>query len=112
VEGDYPGEWLAQFDELLERCQQGSPPIFEPLVLTPEQRRDIKKLSAFRNDFAHFIPTGWWIEKVVLARIVGVALDVTEELMNPYRWQVIHHHEAKRERLAVALGTARGALHG
>jgi hypothetical protein len=111
-EGAYPGEWLSQFDELLERCQQGSPPIFEPLVLTPEQRRDIKKLSFFRNEFAHFTPKGWWIEKVIFPRIVGVALDVTEDLMNRFRWQVINDHQARRDRLTVALSTARSALHG
>jgi hypothetical protein len=107
-QGEYPEEWLAQFDELLERCQQGSP-ICEPLVLTPEQRRDIKKLGVFRNEFAHFPPKSWWIEKVGLPRIIGVALTVTEELMK--RPQVSYRYdESKRERLTMALSTARSSL--
>src|SRR3954464_1409399 len=39
-------------------------------------------LIALRNRFAHFTPKGWLIEPSGLARIVGVALDIVEELMN------------------------------
>jgi hypothetical protein len=106
--GDYPGKRLAQFDELLERCQQGSPTC-EPLVLTPNQRRDIKKLSVFRNKFAHFTPESWFIEKAGLPRIIGSALTATEELMK--RPEVCYRYdEPKRERLTAALSTARCSL--
>jgi hypothetical protein len=110
--GDYPEERLARFAELLERCQQRSP-TYEPLVLTADQCRDIKRLHrVFRNKFAHFTPDSWFIEKVGLPRITGVALDVTEELMNRYRWPVINLHKVKRGRLTAALSAARGALRG
>jgi hypothetical protein len=106
--GEYPKEWLAPFDELLERCRQGSP-IFAPLVLSAEQLCDIKRLSRFRNAFVHFPPQGWWIEKAGLPRIVGVALTVTEELMK--RPQVTYrYNECEGERLTTALSTARGLL--
>ena len=66
----------------MRRCLRGSHNC-EPLVLTGQQCRDIRRLHReFRNNFVHFIPTGWGIEKVGLPRIVGAALDVVEDLMN------------------------------
>jgi hypothetical protein len=106
LRGEYPKEWLAPFDELLKRCQRGSPTC-EPLMLTPEQRRDIERLSTFRNEFVHFRPKSWWIERVGLPRIIGAALDVTEELMNRPR-VTNRFEEGERERLAAALNAARG----
>ena len=44
--------------------------------------RDIEKLhGALRNNFAHFRPKGWSIERAGLKRIIGVALDVIEQIM-------------------------------
>ena len=80
--GPYPKEQLAPFGELLKRCVAGNKLVFEPLVLTPKQHKDIKRLhDHFRNDFAHFTPKGWSIEKAGLPRIICAALDAAEELM-------------------------------
>jgi hypothetical protein len=107
--GEYPTERLAEFEDLLRRCLQGSHNC-KPLVLTRQQCRDIRRLHReFRNQFAHFIPTGWSIEKVGLSRIIGAALDAVEELMS--RWQVTYRmEEDQRERLNKALHTVRLAL--
>src|SRR5262245_8208016 len=80
--GPYPEERLADFGELLDRCIAGTPN-FEPLVLTSRQHADIKRLHEhFRNNFAHFTPKGWSLEKVGLPRIIEAALYAAEILMN------------------------------
>jgi len=79
-------------------------------VLTDDQRNDIKLLSMFRNKFVHFLPESWLIEKVGLPRIIGVALDVIDELMKRPRL-LRRYDETWRERLAELLRTARDALH-
>jgi hypothetical protein len=107
--GEYPKERLAEFEDLLRRCLQGSHNC-DPLVLTRQQCRDIRRLHReFRNNFVHFIPTGWGIEKVGLPRIIGAVLDVVEDLMN--RGQVTYRmEEHQREQLSKTLHTARLAL--
>jgi hypothetical protein len=108
--GKPPKERLADFGELLKRCVRGRPN-FEPLVLTRNQCRDIKRLHRhFRNNFAHFTPKGWSIEKVGLPRIAGAALDAVEVLMKRGRWLTIHMDEDQRGRLDKALKTAKLAL--
>ena len=80
--GDPPKQRLAEFDTLLSRCTSGSEPL---LVLTPQQRKDIERLhDHFRNNFAHFIPRSWSIEKAGLPRINTAALDAVESLRS--RW--------------------------
>jgi hypothetical protein len=107
--GKYPDERLASFGELLDRCIAGRPD-FEPLVLKPDQLKDIERLhDDFRNHFAHFTPKGWGIEKVGLPRIIEATLDVVKELMN--RGQVTRRMEVdQRERLDKTLKTAKLAL--
>jgi hypothetical protein len=74
-------EELADFEDLLKRCVRGSH-TREPLVLTNRQRRDIGRLHReFRNNFIHFMPQGWSIEKAVVPRIIAAALDAAEALM-------------------------------
>jgi hypothetical protein len=106
---EYPNERLADFGELLHRCIAGNPN-FEPLVLTPGQHDDIKRLHEhFRNNFAHFTPKGWSIEKAGLPRIVEIALHATEVLMN--RRQVTYRLDENQQRwLKEALTTAMGHL--
>jgi len=108
--GPYPKERLAPFGELLKRCVAGRKPIFEPLVLTPTQHRDIKRLhDHFRNSFVHFTPKGWSIEKAGLPRMIRAALDAAEELM--HRHYVIGHMDNdQQKRLTDALATARKHL--
>jgi hypothetical protein len=107
--GKYPEERLAPFGQLLDRCLAGTPE-FEPLVLTPKQIEDIKRLhDDFRNHFAHFAPMGWSIQKTGLPRIIEAALDAVKELMS--RWQVAAHmNEDQRERLGRALHIAKLGL--
>ena len=96
---------------LLKRCIKGNM-FCDPLVLTPAQRKDIERLhNEFRNNFIHFSLDGWSIEKAGLPRIVGVALDVVEQLM--IGDQVLHLPDAhdRQARLTTALRTARDALH-
>jgi hypothetical protein len=109
TQGPYPGERLASFSELLDRCVAGNA-IFEPLMLTPQQHKDIKQLhDHFRNTFAHFTPKGWSIEKAGLHRIVGAAIDATEVLMR--RDYVIGHmDEDQQQRLTDTLTTVRNHL--
>jgi hypothetical protein len=43
---------------------------------------DIRQLHhKFRNNFAHFTPKGWSIEKAGLPRIIAAALHAVEDLM-------------------------------
>jgi hypothetical protein len=107
--GEHPEERLADFGKLLVRCITGNAH-FEPLLLTPAQHDDIKRLHEhFRNNFAHFTPKGWGIEKVGLPRIIEGALHATEDLMN--RRQVTHRlDEDQQRRLKEALMTARSHL--
>src|SRR5262245_38607363 len=101
---------LAPFGKLLKWCTAGSKPILEPLVLTPQQHKDIEGLhDHFRNDFAHFTPQGWGIEKAGLPRMIRAALDAAEELMR--RYHVIGHlDDDQQKRLTDALATARKHL--
>jgi hypothetical protein len=106
---EYRKERLAEFEDLLRRCLRGSHNC-EPVVLTRQQCRDIRRLHReFRNNFVHFIPTGWGIEKVGLPRIIGAALDVVEDLMNR-RQGTYRMEEHQREQLSKTLHTARLAL--
>ena len=80
--GTMPNQWLAGFESLLTRCQDKSRMEDEPLVLTKEQQKDLKRLhEEFRNNFSHFTPMSWCIEKTGLPRIVGTAVDCIEYLM-------------------------------
>src|SRR5262249_52592022 len=104
---------LADFEDLLKCCVWGSHTC-EPLVLTYQQRRDIRRLHReFRNNFIHFIPQGWSIEKVVLPRIIRAALAAAEALMRrdyAARLLDVDRQERLQARLTVALAAARGDL--
>jgi hypothetical protein len=80
--GAMPTQRLADFESLLTRCQDKSRMEGGPLALTEMQLNDIKRLhEEFRNNFSHFTPMGWSIEKAGLPRIVGTAIDCIEYLM-------------------------------
>jgi hypothetical protein len=105
--GEPPSERLASFDELLNRCIAGTSR-FEPLVLSPDKLKDIERLHRqFRNQFVHFVPMGWSIEKIGLPRIIEAALDTVNELLN----RVAHSmEEDQQKRLNSMLSTAKLAL--
>ncbi|MCJ7598479.1 MAG: hypothetical protein MUO41_07610 [Methyloceanibacter sp.] len=52
------------------------------LSLDMQQKQDIRRLNdEFRNNFSHFTPKGWSIERIGLPRIVANALDAVAHLM-------------------------------
>jgi hypothetical protein len=99
--GPHPDERLADFGDLLRRCiRRGL------LKLTRKQCKDIRRLHReFRNNFVHFTPRGWSIEKAGLPRIVGAAIDATEVLI----WQP-RMNEDQQPRLTDALTMVRSYL--
>jgi hypothetical protein len=81
-EGDPPEERLADFNVLLSRCRKNGYMQGQPLKLGSSQLSDIERLHEhFRNNFVHFVPKGWCIERGGLPRIIGAAMDALETLM-------------------------------
>jgi hypothetical protein len=104
-----PVERLASFDVLLDRCLAGIPTL-SPIKVVDEQIADIRRLhDHFRNNFVHFVPKGWSIEKEGLPRIIKVALLAIELLMNSDR-PMIHMSDQQRQRLVSDLQSIKLAL--
>ena len=81
-EGAPPKEKLAHFDTLLERCRKTECMDDEPLKISETDVQDIISLhDHFRNNFSHFVPKGWSIERACLPRILLAALYATELLL-------------------------------
>lgn len=108
--GQEPRARLAEFGVLLKRCMTEDERFEPALVLTDQQLRDIERLHAeFRNNFAHFQPMGWSIERQGLPRIVGAAMAATEWLMS--HDNVIHRMNGNQlRRLKANLKAARTTL--
>jgi hypothetical protein len=103
--GEPPKEWLASFGQLFRMCKKA-----KILSLTAQQAKDILRLHRyFRNNFAHFTPKGWGIEKAGLPRMIGAALDAVEGLMQQHR-VAMHLNEHDQGRLAKTLRTTRASL--
>jgi hypothetical protein len=82
MEGVPPPERMANFNTLLKRCCKKLKAAGLTNVATHKQIRNVVRLHRdFRNNFAHFRPMGWTIEKAGLPRIVGIAADFTGHLM-------------------------------
>ena len=82
MEGMPPDERLADFDTLLWRCCRKLKNQGTAIELTRRQLSDIRRLHRhFRNNFAHFTPKGWSIEKAGLPRIMETAVSCTGRLM-------------------------------
>jgi hypothetical protein len=83
--GDPPKERLASFNTLVERgCSSERMSYLggAPLSLSRQQTKDLRRLNDnFRNNFAHFTPKGWSIERVGLPRIILAAVDAIQHLM-------------------------------
>ena len=83
--GDPPKERLADFNTLIKwgcNSQRMSYLGGVPLSLSDQQRKDLRRLNdEFRNNFAHFTPKGWSIERVGLPRIILTAVDAIHHLM-------------------------------
>ncbi len=81
----YPKMHLANTMELLERASR-SQYMSEfngmPISLTSQQKKDFSLLNTdLRNQFTHFAPSGWSIEKEGLPRIILNMIDIIEQLM-------------------------------
>jgi hypothetical protein len=86
--GERPEERLADFNTLLSRCQKPILMDDKPLRFSRVQAADISRLHKdFRNNFVHFVPVSWSIEKAGLPRIIRVAIDCIEILMEHPRVQ-------------------------
>lgn len=108
--GERPEERLADFRTLLRRCRKAKLMDGQPLKLGNTQADDIMRLhKEFRNDFAHFVPKSWCIEKAGLPRIVRAAVDATEMLMTHSRVARKLNGNKKR-RLAHRLKVIQGVL--
>lgn len=105
-----PEQRLAHFDTLLKRCRNGKYMSNEPLQLDEAQANDVRRLhDHFRNEFIHFTPKGWSIERAGLPRMIRAALDGVEKLMAHSR--VLYKLEnAQRERLATRLKSVQSNL--
>jgi len=103
--GAPPKERLAEFGVLLEKS------ITElGLKLSEQQEKDIRRLhDYFRNQFSHFIPMGWGIEKAGLPRIIETTLGAVQMLMKMGR-AAIHLDEPDRQRLERTLRNSKLAL--
>lgn len=108
--GQPPEERLADFNTLLRRCRKTSYMQGQPLTLGHSQFSDIKRLHKdFRNNFIHFVPKGWCIEKAGLPRIIHAAVDAIEALMGHSR--VVYKLSGnKKRRLVQRLQTVRARL--
>jgi hypothetical protein len=108
--GREPKARMAEFGVLLKRCMTKGGHFGPALVLPLQQKKDIDRLhKEFRNNFAHFTPKGWSIEKEGLPRIMGAAIDATEGLMS--HDQVMYRMSGNRlRRLKANLKAARAAL--
>jgi hypothetical protein len=104
-EGEMPQEWLADFTTLFRKYRRKY-----PCTGTIQQLKHIRRLhQEFRNNFAHFVPASWSIEKAGLPEIIRSALTLIEEAMK--QDQVMMHLTGNRKRrLARNLTVTRNAL--
>jgi hypothetical protein len=99
-----PDVWMADFELLLKRCRK------KALVLSSGQSRDVRRLhQEFRNNFAHFMPKTWSIEKAGLPRIILAAVAGVEMLMARDDVSLKMSGNRKR-RLGAAIKGVRNAL--
>jgi hypothetical protein len=110
--GNPPEEKLADFNTLLSRSTKAVNMDNQPLTLTGSQTKDVTRLHRdFRNNFSHFVPKSWCIEKAGLPRIVRAAVHATDLLMQNERVDRQLSGNRKR-RLARQLKTIREGLTG
>jgi hypothetical protein len=74
-------ERVQNFTELLGRMQNPSPDLQgDPLKLDVQQKKDLHKLNALRDDIEHVKPTGWSLEIAGLPRICRAAATALSQL--------------------------------
>ena len=103
---DHQREWEAYFDALddedraapdadhmqpvsvlLRRVQKKSEPEMQgrPIVLTPQQKKDLGRFTYFRNRLEHVRPGGWSLEVAGLPRVLAAAAEVIHQLLQERR---------------------------
>jgi hypothetical protein len=75
--------------------------ISQPLKPSGMQSRSVRKLNAFRNDFIHFVPKGWFIEVSGLPQIADDCLNIISFLA--FECGNIFWHEQELETLTRVL---------
>jgi hypothetical protein len=76
-----PGDRVEPFLVLLNRAQEPSLDLRgEPLTLSPQERKDLEKLNALRDDIEHVKPTAWSLEVAGLPRISRAAAKALAHL--------------------------------
>jgi hypothetical protein len=112
--GKEPDTKLADFKTLLKWAGNSSRMVHAdegpPLKLSATQIRDLHKLHYFRNQFAHYAPMGWAIEKAGLPRIVLAASETAEHLMLSYFRVRMHLSGNQIRRIECAAKAVRVAL--
>ena len=64
------------------RCRDGKCMSDKPLQLSAAQVSQLSKLNDhFRNEFIHFKPQGWYIERALLPQIILTTVEIVEMLM-------------------------------
>jgi hypothetical protein len=106
LEGDRPQEYLADFVTLLKEYRKKYP----SHGITPEQLKSIHGLhKQFRNNFAHFVPKGWWIEIAMFShagRASAVLIVLRSQGDQP---NIVAHAAAARSSLSAPRATIRTA---
>jgi hypothetical protein len=101
-----PPQRLDHFPALIKKFRKKYP---DPMIAL-QQQKDLRKLhNEFRNNFTHFAPMQWAIEAVGLPRIIGAALDLTENAMQKHQVE-IHLTGNMKRRFAGNLRVIREAL--
>lgn len=108
---DPPPEKLAEFPVLLKRVAAGQQgfPSNEAIELSPEAAIQLKRLHAIRNGFNHFRDQGWSIEIEYVLPLLGVAVDLIEQIA-ANGWAFRHADEATRRKIAGHVSGARERL--
>jgi hypothetical protein len=106
LEGERPLARLTDFATLLKRYRKKYP----SNDITTEQLKLIQKLhKQFRNNFAHFVPTGWLIEVALLPPIIESAVKLIESAMQQPQ-VLIHLSDNQNRRLAKNISAIRTVL--
>ena len=78
----------------------------EIIAVTSQQRKSFKRLHDLRNDFTHFSPNGWSIDKMSIKEVIDDILDIMCTIQaDP--WPFRHMPEENRQALSSKIGEIR-----